>query len=144
MQNISTSPEPDSLPPYKYPVWIIVFTLFTASVFLIAAASIPKAIQAKKDLKEAQAYSDKGDYRNAIASYTQALGNYPDSSEARFNLAIVYFKLGDKGANQKALQLLDGVYLNENRLKQLHEVMPEEYWSETEKRIQNRSKRKRH
>jgi tetratricopeptide (TPR) repeat protein len=42
------------------------------------------------------AYSSDGQYKKAVKAFKQAISLKPDFAEARFNLAIVYLKTGDR------------------------------------------------
>ena len=52
-------------------------------------------------------YAQTGDYENAAKYYKKALDVWPGFAEARINLGVIYFHMGDFAEARRILMTLD-------------------------------------
>jgi tetratricopeptide (TPR) repeat protein len=65
---------------------------------------------------------EMGDYTSALAAYRKAIELKPDFGEAYYNLAYVYFQLGNRAEGASSLSKAGelGVVPSYNLLKRMH------------------------
>jgi len=97
---------------------VLRWLLFLGAVFLIvpyafsAQASQSQEEEVQKLLNQADAYSQKGDYKLAVGGYLEAAAlaqSKPNLSRAYFGLALSYFYLRDMANSVKWMRKVSGV-----------------------------------
>ncbi|KAF3889929.1 MULTISPECIES: tetratricopeptide repeat protein [Nostocales] len=117
----------NTIPPYKYPFWVVILSAAVLCSLLYSLLSLPKYFVASKELKAGRnAYVQK-QYDEAIKSYELVLIKVPNSKEAKISLAEVYFAKGQVTDIEKAVSYLKGVHLNKSDRVRLIMNMPEIY-----------------
>ncbi|HFE37514.1 MAG TPA: PEP-CTERM system TPR-repeat protein PrsT, partial [Gammaproteobacteria bacterium] len=82
------------------PKWKIVLLIF---ILWGVTGCSEKPITEQAYVEKAKVALDQGDYRASIIHLKNALGNYPDSAEARFLLGDIYVRAGEGGGAEKEL-----------------------------------------
>lgn len=77
--------------PYKYPFWIIAFSVIVVLSTLYFLFQLPGYFTASKTLKRGEAAYKKGNYSQAIDLYKQVLKTVPSSKEAKIAMVEAIF-----------------------------------------------------
>lgn len=126
-QNAEAQPMPKPMIPHAYPIIIRVIVVSIGLAVLYGIVSLPKYVEAIKNVKAAKAAFISSDFSSAATMYLKVLEKVPSSRIARVGAAKSFFATKTRDDDQQAVGLLEGLVLYESEMNELSKVMPPEY-----------------
>lgn len=116
-----------SIKPHKYPLLIILFAGFIASITIYSLVLLPEYVTSSRNLHKAEIEYKNENYSIALKYYILVLEKVPSSKKARIGAATVLFKYNDIEKDKMALEILREISLNNTEWSEIIKVMPVQY-----------------
>ena len=135
LEHVSPRPHADagermSLPALRrfvYPWWVVLSALGIVGAASYAVWLLPPYAVAARHLHDAWAAYEARDYDRSIRLYSEVLEFAPASRAALIGKVEALFSKGDGADDRAALDMLNGVTLDEDEWTRITKVMPAEY-----------------
>ena len=124
---------PTPLPPFKYPAWIVALSIGVLALMLYSLISVPRYLQATRELHHADTAKEAKDYKTALGLYRHILVLSPESESAKIGYAVSAFGANSAPDEQVSLEKLADVNLSESEWQELCTTLPTEVQAEFKK-----------
>jgi hypothetical protein len=128
-----TQAAPKPLEPFKYPVWIIAMSAGVLALMLYSLISVPRYLQATRELHHADTAKEAKDYKTALGLYRHILVLSPGSESAKIGYAVSAFGANSIPDEQASLEKLADVNLSESEWQELCTTLPTKIQAEFKK-----------